>query len=459
MKNHTTLHKSVTLGLAHTMNKNIFGTDGIRCAVGTSPLSLEQLPRLGYAIGAWARKKYKNPKALLAHDTRASYHFVKSGLTSGLLLAPVTIYDATILTTPGVCKTIEQDPSFDFGIMISASHNPHQDNGIKLISKNGDKLNECDEQEIFDFFLNTSEENLSYKKPGIIHPWHGAQKIYTHHLQSYFQANIFTGLTVVLDCAHGATYKAAPELFKKLGAQTIVLHDHPTGVNINKECGSLFPHSLQQAVLKHHANIGFAFDGDGDRVIAVNKNGEIKDGDDILALLLDHPAYKEQTNIVGTIMSNQGLAAFLQNKNKKLIRTRVGDKYVSQELEKNTLLLGGEQSGHIILRDYLKTGDGIFTALRVAETMIHTRNWELKTFKKYPQLLINIPVSVKKNLDEPIIAAIIDTYKSKLTNGRLEVRYSGTENKLRVMVEDLDQSNTQLIAQQLSQELKKELSH
>ncbi|MDP3889561.1 MAG: phosphoglucosamine mutase, partial [bacterium] len=351
----------------------MFGTDGIRCPVGTPPLSFEQLPRLGHAIGTWARNKYGSyPTILLAHDTRISSSFIKASLTSGLLLSPVTLYDAQILPTPAVCNIITNNPQFDFGIIISASHNPYQDNGIKLIDAKTGKLDEGDEREISQLFL--KEQYYSYDCLGTTYTWPDASKTYLEQVITYFKPNILSGITVVLDCANGATYKVAPELFQTLGAHPIVLHDSPTGTNINADCGSLFPNTLQHAVLKHNATLGFAFDGDGDRVIIVNKDGEIKNGDDILALLTSHPNYQNQKQIVGTIMSNQGLSSFLGEKGKQMIRTQVGDKYISKLLEQEQLLLGGEQSGHIIMRDYLSTGDGIFTALRITETMILTNN-------------------------------------------------------------------------------------
>ncbi len=442
------------------MSQNIFGTDGIRCSVGTPPLSLEQLPRLGNAIGIWAQKKYgNNPVALIAHDTRISSSFVKAALTSGLLLSPLTLYDAQILPTPALCKIINENALFNFGIVISASHNHYLDNGIKLVDAKTGKLTEENELELSTLFNHTDVKKCTYFNLGTLHAFFDAEEQHIHNLWSYFEPNSFNGITIVLDCAHGATYRIAPDIFKKLGANIIVLNNKPTGTNINNKCGSLFPKTLQKTVTESHADIGFAFDGDGDRVIAVNKYGEVKNGDDILALLSNHSNYYQQKKIVCTIMSNEGLAAYVNNVGKKLIRTKVGDKYVSKKLEQEQLLLGGEQSGHIIMRDYLATGDGIFTALRIVETIMSTDNWAFKTFKKYPQLLINIPITIKKDLTEPKLATIITNYKKKLINGRLEVRYSGTENILRVMIEDTNQSTAQLIGKQISQELKRVLSY
>jgi phosphoglucosamine mutase len=205
------------------------------------------------------------------------------------------------------------------------------------------------------------------------------------------------------------------------------------------------------------ADLGCAFDGDGDRVILVTKHGDIKNGDDILALLSEHPSYASQKTVVGTVMSNQGLEEFLSQKNKMLLRTPVGDRWISEQLQKNDLLLGGEQSGHIIARDLLSTGDGIATALKVAEAITYTNNWDLTTFTTFPQQLINIPVAYKKDLKEPSIAAIIAEYEKQLETGRLYVRYSGTENYLRVMVEDRETDTAQRICTHLAHALEKAL--
>jgi Phosphomannomutase len=242
-----------------------------------------------------------------------------------------------------------------------------------------------------------------------------------------------------------------------LGADIIALNTSPNGTNINNECGALHTTHLQQEVVKQHADIGFAFDGDGDRVIAVNRNGGAKNGDDIIALLSQHPLYMQQKTIVGTIMSNHGLELFLHAQGKHLVRTAVGDKYVAAYLNDHQNLLGGEQSGHIIMYDYLQTGDGMMTALRIIETIIMTNNWDMKTFERLPQILINIPVVHKRDLKDPDIASIITHYEQQLDSGRVIVRYSGTENLLRVMVEDTTQKAAQTIGTNLGKALQQKL--
>lgn len=289
--------------------------------------------------------------------------------------------------------------------------------------------------------------------------WPEAADAYREAMAQEFEPRLLAGLSIVLDCAHGAAYQIAPDLFKQLGATVIAINNQPNGININENCGSTHPELLQQAVLEHHADAGFAFDGDADRVMAVNRTGELKDGDDMVALLLDNPHYTQQDGIVGTIMSNHGLAMLVKEKHKNFMRAPVGDKFVSARLEQKNLLLGGEQSGHIIMRDYLNVGDGIFAALRALETMRYTRNWEMTTFRKFPQVLINVPVSVKKSLEQEPIATIIAEYQNQLPNGRVIVRYSGTEHILRIMIEDSNEAIALTIGKQLAQELQKNLAN
>lgn len=439
------------------MSLSIFGTDGIRNRVGHSPFTYTDLPRFGHAIARWALKKYgATPKILMASDTRISASFVKSSLTSSMLLYPVTIHDAMVLPTPGLCKLLTLNPSFDFGIVISASHNPYHDNGIKIIDAKNGKLSSEDEAEISRIFHEPTIQ-IDYSTFGTMHYWPQAADCYRNAMAQEFEPRLLAGLTIVLDCAHGAAFQIAPELFRQLGAQVIALYDQPNGININENCGSTHPELLQKAVLEHHADAGFAFDGDADRVIAVSRNGEIKDGDDMIALLLDNPHYNQEIGIVGTIMSNHGLAVLVKEKQKSFMRAAVGDKFVSARLEEKSLLLGGEQSGHIIMRDYLNVGDGIFAALRALETMRHTRNWAMTTFRKFPQVLINVPVSVKKSLEQEPIAKIISAYQEQLPNGRVIVRYSGTESILRIMIEDSNEASALAIGNQLAQELQKNL--
>ncbi len=435
-----------------SLMSTLFGTDGIRGTVGISPFTYSELHKLGKAIGQWAQKRFGNtPTMLLGHDTRNSSDWVLNCLQSGLLLSPIDIYHAGIIPTPAVLKLIHTSKHFDFGIMLSASHNPYQDNGIKLIDSITGKCSDADEEAIMHIYQTMSNE--SYTNFGSVHHYPEAIHEYQSRIIKRCKDISFSDMKIVLDCAEGAAYQAAPSIFESLGATVIPIHDNPSGTNINAQCGALYPKQLSQAVIAHHADFGCAFDGDGDRMIMVNRKGDIQNGDNLLALLSEHEAYKYQTTIVGTIMANQGLESYLQARNKTLIRTPVGDRWVSDYLLKNQLLLGGEQSGHIILADYLPSGDGIMTAIRVIEAVQQTENWNMDTFTTYPQRLINIPVQRKKDLNEPAIIAIIEKYEKQLGDGRVYIRYSGTEPVLRIMVEDHDTHSVHAISTGLAQDL------
>jgi len=450
-----------------TGKKNLkirFGTDGIRGKADQHPFTPKTLFRLGKSIAKWCLNKHpdKQPLILIGHDTRQSCSTIKKNLLDGLKILPVKIVDGQVLPTPAICQLTKtdyfpQEYNFDCGIVISASHNPYQDNGIKLFETKTCKLSEKDEDSI----IKNYEEQLTDKFPSdekeqgtsiIDTQYHSS---YKKTIQLFFAPKFLFGIKIVLDCANGATYKIAPDIFESFGAEIIPIAINPDGKNINEECGALFPQNVQTAISQNNADIGFAFDGDGDRVIAINKNGQIKDGDDLLAILTTHPKYKKSNTIVGTIMTNYGLEIHFDKQNKKLIRTKVGDKFVSAELLKENLPIGGESCGHIILNDYLNTGDGIFVALKTLETIIHTNNWIMTSFEKLPQVIINIPVTNKKDLSLPPFSDIIEKQKKELIKGRAVIRYSGTENLLRIMTEDIEHKSALKVADNLAKQLKK----
>ena len=441
------------------MNKLQFGTDGIRGKAGQFPFTADALEKLGRAITLWSTQKSETPHILIGHDTRFSCEEIKKHLISGMIppvdgLHNVTVTDGGILPTPAVLSLMRKK-NFSVGIVISASHNPYTDNGIKLFSgKTSSKLSPKDETEIVKYFasLKTNGKRSAADRQCI----EGADA-YQDDIISRFPKKFLKGKTIVLDCANGATYKVAPKIFQELGATVITIGTNPNGKNINDQCGSLHPEKLQGSVKQNNADAGFAFDGDGDRVIAVNKDGKIKDGDDMIAILLKHPEFKNENTIVGTVMTNHGLEILLKQENKKLIRTKVGDKHVSESLLKNDLSLGGETSGHIIIPSYLKTGDGIFVALKTLESM-ESSNWNMKSFDKLPQIIINVPLKEKRDLTKEPYKSIIEKYDKKLIDGRIVVRYSGTENLLRVMVEDLTEESIKSIANALSSELQASLT-
>ena len=438
------------------MKNSLFGTDGIRGVVGQELFTPAPLERIGRALAQWAQQRVGiTSRVLIASDTRASCPTVKEHLIRGLAHPGLTIIDTLVTPTPVAHWLVANANDAQWGIIISASHNPHRYNGIKVIAPQGTKLSATEEREITDLFYALPEEAKLYT-PTITQRT-DSQALYLRMLDSFFPSDFLHGTTVSLDCAHGASSDLGPAAFRHFGAQVHAYNATPNGTNINDGCGAVHPEGLQKAVVADNANFGFAFDGDGDRVIAVNRSGDVKDGDDILALLAKHPRYVTEPAVVGTIITNQGLAAHLAEHGKTLLRANVGDKHVHACLHKNNLLVGGEPSGHIIVRDYLGTGDGLFTALRIAEGCITKHNHELESFIKYPLVTVNIPVTVKKDLTTEPFAGVIKKYENKLPLGRLVIRYSGTEPLLRLVVEDRDPAHAHELAQQLSTTLQKML--
>lgn len=436
---------------------NFFGTDGVRNHVGRFPFTTNALPKLGRALALWAQEKYGTDTCfLLTRDTRYSGPWIKAGLSQGLLREPIKVYDAGIMPTPGVFHLLNKDTRFTSGIIISASHNPATDNGIKLVDAQTGKLSKTDELRICT--LMKELETKEFSQLGTEIPFHNARLLYRRSITQLFPKDFLLGKTIILDCANGASSTIAPNVFRELGATVIALHNDPDGHNINRNCGATDTLSLQRAVKEHNAFMGFAFDGDADRVMAVTRESTLRDGDDLLAVLHTHSDYNQEQALVSTVMANHGLASHMQTLNKQLLRTNVGDKYVLKELEAKNLLLGGEPSGHIILKNLIKTGDGILVALKLLETVFQTGNELLSSFEKFPQVKLSIPIKTKKDLSQGHLAEYIATSKDKLPSGRLLVRYSGTEPVVRVMAEGEDLEYTKTVAQQLAEQLHKELA-
>ena len=454
---------------------NFFGTDGIRGRVGSGLFVQDQLVRLGHAIAQWAQKKYAAvPHIIIGQDTRISSDFVKAALKTGLLQHAIKISDASVIPTPALAHIMKLQPDIDCALIISASHNPYHDNGIKIMDAKTGKLTVFDEcaisamvsgykeaarGECSELARNVSNHAAEQNEHsfGTDVPLTDIEDQYCTRISSLFTASFLAGKRIVLDTAHGATYRVAPRIFEKLGAEVITINNQPTGYNINEQCGALHTEHLTKTIIERNADIGFAFDGDGDRVMAVNKHGMIKDGDDILALLLAHPRYSTREQVVGTIMTNEGFAQHLKQLDKQLVRTPVGDKYIAEKLGEHSWLLGGEPSGHIIMHDVINTGDGILVALRIAETLCLTGNWEMETFEHYPQAMINVPVASRKDLTTSPLSTIINAAQEDLATGRILVRYSGTENVLRVMVEANSYEYAHRTCKQLAHELSKAL--
>jgi len=431
-----------------------FGTDGLRGNADAFPFTQKSLFNLGSALALWNKKKYSSPHVLIAYDTRKSCSRIKNSLIAGLSSQGTICSDAGILPTPSVLSYIQNNKDFTCGVMISASHNPHHDNGIKIFDTKTGKLSPRDEKTIINLYEKYKNKDIASESFKIKHALHNeTYEFYKKNIISFFPPLFLKGKKIVLDCAHGATYIVAPDIFSTLGAEVIALNTSPNGENINEKCGTLFPTHIQKNVVKHNADVGFAFDGDGDRVIAITHSGQIRDGDDILALLLNHPSFSSTTTVVGTVMTNHGLECSLKEVGKSLVRTAVGDKYVLAHLQKHNLVLGGETSGHIIQPHYLNTGDGIFTALKALETLFVMNDWSFKSFEKLPQTIVNVPIEKKDDLNKQPYISLIEKCKKLLINGRIIVRFSGTENVLRVMIEEKNAHHAQQLAHQLAQHL------
>ncbi|MBM3893816.1 phosphoglucosamine mutase [Candidatus Dependentiae bacterium] len=434
----------------------LFGTDGIRGHADHFPFDDYTVMRIGYAIALWAREKYaaEQPKLLIGMDTRISGPRIKQALADGLLKAGAVVVDGGVIPTPAVCNLITADKSFHAGVVISASHNPYFDNGIKVFDAQRCKLSKEDEERLvavvnsgpLSHLFKAPFEELSKSGADIIE-WPEAFSQYINNVLSHFPTPFLHGKKIIIDAANGATGICAEIMFKTLGATVVMLNNYPDGININAGCGALHPEGLQAAVSAQGADAGFAFDGDGDRIVAVSCDGSIKDGDDILFLLLSLPRYQPMDTLVGTVVSNQGLEVAIEQQGKRFVRTAVGDKYIAVAMEEANVLLGGENSGHVILRDYLLTGDGIFVAITLLQALTVSGNWEMRTFPKFPQTLVNIPVVQKKDLAQEPFASIIAAYQERLGSGRLLVRYSGTESLLRVMAEATTADCAQSVAQ------------
>ncbi len=439
-----------------------FGTDGIRGNAQGALFTSAMMVTIGKALTCWLqRQANSNPKIFIGSDTRLSCNRIKASLIHGITEQGGTPIDGGVVPSPVVLHHIQQN-SLACGIVISASHNKYSDNGIKVFLPSG-KISSKDEERIskqIKRFLHPHHRVNEYSVPeelGRFNLEHDNAifEKYCSTLSNRFNTHFLSGKHIALDCAHGASYQYAPALFRYFGATVTTIGTRPNGTNINNNIGSTHPEALQELMLNTDADIGFALDGDGDRVVMVTANGEIKDGDDLLALLLQHDEYKNQKRLIGTIMTNGGLEKFALDQGKKLIRTPVGDKYVSREMKRRRALLGGERSGHIIVQDFLNCSDGIFTALLVLEAIILQDNWQAKTFTKMPQVNLNIPVSEKHDLTKQPYARIIHRCMQSFSQGRVVVRYSGTEDILRVMAEQptLDEADecAQLVAQELQE--------
>ena len=421
--------------------RKYFGTDGIRGIAGES-LTADLSFKVGKALGKLLTEKKEHPKVVIGRDTRISCDMIEHALTAGLTSTGVNVMTVGTIPTPAIAyltKTIETDS----GIMISASHNPYQDNGIKIFGPDGFKLTDEEELEIESLIDNSEQiKNASFEKIGKVYSGNELTQKYIQHIKQSISGDL-SNIKIALDCANGATTGVAPFIFGDLEADIETIGCQPNGININDNVGSTKIETISEFVKENNVDVGFAFDGDGDRVLAVDAKGHVVDGDKIMFILAKH--LKEQGElkdnmVVSTVMSNIGFYKAIEENELQSVKTAVGDRYVVEEMRKNDYSLGGEQSGHIVMMNYATTGDGILTAVKLAD-IIKTSGKSLEELASevniYPQKLVNIKVVDKKAAMEDVeILAECEKVEQELEgNGRILLRASGTENLIRVMVE------------------------
>lgn len=447
--------------------RKLFETDGVRGIANKYPMTPEMAMKIGQAVSYILKKEGHRPRIVIGKDTRLSGYMFESALVAGITSMGADAITIGPLPTPGIAF-ITTNLDADAGIVISASHNPFEDNGIKIFSKTGFKL--LDEKEIdiekLIFSKNISEKLCLSAEIGKATRETDALGRYIVFLKQTFPKSLsLEGMKIVIDCANGATYKVAPLLFKEMRADLIALNTDPDGMNINLNCGALHPEGLAKKVLESGSDIGLAFDGDGDRLIVSDEKGNIVSGDQVMAICTEY--LKEEGNlknntIVTTVMSNMGLSIALEKMGVEQIKSKVGDRYVLEEMLKKDAIIGGEDSGHLIFLDHHTTGDGILAALQLL-AIIKKKNKKLselaKVMKVFPQVTINVTVKSKPPLDEQqeIMDAVGEVEKTLGNQGRVLIRYSGTQAMCRVMVEGPTQKETKGFAESIAEVIKKKL--
>jgi len=429
------------------MKKKYFGTDGIRGTVNQGNINGEKFFKFGLAAGTYFTNQKKTKQiAIIAKDTRLSGYTLEPALVSGLASAGMHIYTLGPLPTNGLAMLTKKMKA-NMGIMITASHNPFNDNGLKLFGPDGLKLSDKIEKRIENLIdSNTSKHLLNPKFLGRVKRLETANDDYIKILKKNFPKNFsLKKLKIVIDCANGASYKAGTKLFTSLGAKVISIGVKPNGFNINKKCGSTYPNKIQAIVKKNKAHLGIALDGDADRIILCDEKGRIIDGDQILAMLAKRWKEKKllKGGVVGTLMSNYGLEQFFKSQKINFIRANVGDRYVKEKMKKHKYNLGGEQSGHIILGKFATTGDGLLVALEILFSLRKNKKASalFNTFKLVPQILENITVKNKNIINQRKTKTAISIANKIIKNqGRLLVRNSGTEPKIRIMGESYNKN-------------------
>ena len=439
------------------MNKKIFGTDGIRSLSNDEIFNNLSLNTLSKAI----LKNNKNLKIVIGRDTRESSKEIESNFINALKNNGAKIFKAGLLSTPAISYLIKK-LNCNLGIVVSASHNPYQFNGIKFFNKNGEKLSVSDESKIEKYFFKLTKKKNNYRNNGKIQIINNPFSIYKKKFTKILIKNNFSSkLKIVIDCANGSSYKVVKYIFSKININLIYIKDKPNGRNINYKCGSLYPQSLIKEVKKKSADLGISFDGDGDRLICCDEKGKIIDGDKILACLAQYIFNKSRSGVnsmVGTLMSNRGLEKFVNNIGLKFYRSNVGDKFVYELMKKKDCFLGGEQSGHIILKKFGPSGDGILIALYLIKIISEYNKKTSEIFdlyNSYFQIQKNIKLKDSKYQKNKKINNLLRFYNNKIIdNVRVLIRLSGTEPVIRLLVEGKKYSKIKLLAKKLDKKIK-----
>jgi phosphoglucosamine mutase len=446
--------------------RKLFGTDGIRGIAGQYPLDRKTVYAIGLALAHSLRRQIPQPHVLLGMDTRESGPWIAAALNHGLSEGGAQVTSAGVIPTPGIAY-LARTRGFSAGVVISASHNPWEDNGIKVFGGDGFKLADAVElgieQEIFEKLAQVQEPHPDAAKPPVLDA--SLPAAYIEFLRSQVPGLRLDGKTIVVDCANGAASAIAPQLLSQFGAKLVLTHTEPNGRNINAECGALHPGIVAREVLTHKADFGVTFDGDADRALFADEHGAVVNGDAVLLIAArDLLARKKlgPSTIVATTMSNMGLEAVLRAEGIAMLRAAVGDKYVLEEMQRHGALLGGEQSGHILFLDRNTTGDGLLTALMVLD-ILHRSGKPLSQLKSdlkvFPQTIVNVRVREKRPLEAlpPVAAAIREAEEELKENGRVVVRYSGTEALARVMIEAESEEAMQRHADRIAAAIRAEL--
>jgi len=448
------------------MTASFFGTDGIRGAVGVEPITPKTIVHLGWALGMVVKRHYGKGNVLIGKDTRVSGYLLESAMEAGLSSAGMDVTMLGPLPTPAIAY-LTQTARANAGVVISASHNRYSDNGIKFFSPHGSKISDEMQNEI-EALMSETMRVVESQELGKAHRMDDAVGRYVEFCKGTIPRRMnFKGLKVALDCANGAAYQSAPAAFHELGADIQIINNKPNGFNINNDCGSTHIRGLQELVVEEHCDVGIAFDGDADRVLMVDRKGDVVDGDQLLFVIADslHKQGRLKGGVVGTLMSNFGMEKALEERSIPFVRANVGDRYVMQELKARDWVIGGESSGHIICLDKTTTGDGLVSALQVLtqmQFMGKPLDELVSEMQMYPQTMINVKLSGDINAttlcESSQVTKAVHAAEQRLSGtGRVLLRPSGTEPVIRVMVEGRDEALVQSVCENVSQAVNDQL--